>query len=194
MIKAVIFDFFGVLVGQGFSETYRQAGGDPVKDRLFIEDMLGAANRGIISSEEMRQMIIRQLGITYEAWVDALGRSEKPNPALLAYAIELQDRGYKLAILSNANKGTLQRKMTKQQLDIFDELVVSAEVGTIKPDREIYLLAAERLGVQPKECVFTDDIKDYVEAARVAGMKAFLFEDTKRFQDELEQLLADTDN
>lgn len=194
MIKAIIFDCFGVLVGQGFAETYRQAGGDPIKDRAFIEEMLGSANLGIISYEDMRKMVAGQLGISREAWIENIKRSERPKPDLLTLAAKLKDEGYKLAILSNANKGTLQRKMTKEQLAVFDELIVSAEVGMLKPDEGIYLLAAERLAVSPDECVFIDDSEEYAKAATSVGMKAIVFYGVEQFKAELERLLADTDH
>ena len=194
MIKAIIFDCFGVLVGQGFAETYRQAGGNPSKDKIFIEEMLGSANLGLITHEDMRRMVADRLGISNKEWVAVLQRSEQPKSALFVFASKLKAQGYKLAVLSNANTGTLQRKMSPEQLGVFDELIVSAEVGMLKPDRGIYLLAAERLGVAPEECVFTDDSKEYAKAAEDAGMRSIWFEDTEQFKTQLEKLLADTNN
>ncbi|HCO04256.1 MAG TPA: hypothetical protein DIT48_13020 [Actinobacteria bacterium] len=57
---------------------------------------------------------------------------------------------------------------------LFDTIVRSGEVGLRKPDPEIYLLTASRLGVEPERCVFVDDIPTNVEGARAVGMTATL--------------------
>ena len=62
---------------------------------------------------------------------------------------------------------------------LFDDIVCSAEVGMAKPEPAIYVLAAERLGLEPRECVFVDDLDTNVEAARQVGMQAVLFSKDK---------------
>jgi HAD superfamily hydrolase (TIGR01509 family) len=59
--------------------------------------------------------------------------------------------------------------------DLFDDVVVSADVGMAKPDTQIYALAAHRLGLPASECVFIDDLTANVDAARDAGMHAVHF-------------------
>jgi hypothetical protein len=53
---------------------------------------------------------------------------------------------------------------------VFDAVVLSGEVGFGKPDLRIYLLAADRLGLVPEQCVFVDDLASNVRAAVRAGM------------------------
>ena len=53
--------------------------------------------------------------------------------------------------------------------ELFDAVVISAEVGLHKPQPEIYLLAAERLGVEPAECVFVDDLRENCAGRRGGG-------------------------
>ena len=62
---------------------------------------------------------------------------------------------------------------------LFDDIVCSAEVGMAKPEPAIYELAAERLGLEPRECVFVDDLDTNVDAARQVGMQAVLFRKDK---------------
>jgi putative hydrolase of the HAD superfamily len=83
---------------------------------------------------------------------------------------------YKLAILSNADlslRGRLEGDIGIHHL--FDDVVCSAEVGMAKPEAGIFLLSAERLGLEPRDCVFVDDLDANVEAARQAGMQGVLF-------------------
>lgn len=190
MIKAVIFDFFGVIVGDGFEFTYREAGGNPVKDREFIQDLLDRTNRGLITTEEFRQRICDKLGITVGDYNQAIKKSEIIDHELLNYIKTLRSK-YKTAILSNVNKGGLERRIERGVLDeYFDVVVVSGDVGYIKPEPEIYQLTADKLGVKTDECVFIDDREGYVSAARASGMKAIYYQTFGQMKDELEKLLA----
>lgn len=189
VIKAIIFDCFGVLVGSGFKEIYRQAGGDLEKDEPFVDELLADANSGRISSREMHQRVVDRLELTHDEWKDFVNSREQPNLELLGYVKELKN-DYKLAILSNANYGVLPRKLSPEQLALFDTTVTSAEVGHIKPAPEIYLLAAEQLGVQPEECVFIDDGRHFCEGAEAVGMKSIWYQDFSQFKRDLQKLLA----
>ena len=191
MIKAIIFDFFGVLLGEGFDATYRYAGGDPSKDHDFIESLLDKVNRGLITTDEFRTRICHQLSISEEEYQEALTKAERPNHKLLGYIKTLRPK-YKTAVLSNVGKGGLDRRIRLKVLEqYFDEIIASAEVGYIKPEREIYELTASKLGVKMEECVFIDDRKVYVQAALALGMKAFLYIDFPQMKAELERLLKE---
>lgn len=191
MIKAIIFDCFGVLAGSGFKEIYSRAGGTLDKDGAFLDDVLAAANSGHMSSREMHQQVADRIGMSYEEWHVTIEQGERPNEELLTYIAELK-KNYKTAILSNANHGTMQRRFSPEQLKLFDQSIVSAEVRLIKPDLEIYQLAADRLGVETSECVFTDDSPLYCEAARASGMQSIWYQDFKQFRSDLEDILSQT--
>lgn len=93
----------------------------------------------------------------------------------------LRDEGLKLGLLTNNVKefGSAWRA-TFPVDELFDVVVDSSEVGLRKPDRRIYLLTCERLGVEPSSAVFVDDNLDNVAAARAVGMEAIHFEDDPR--------------
>ena len=189
MIKAIILDCFGVLVGRGFEETYRTAGGDPVKDRDFIEDMLAQTNRGSISQADFDTAMARKLGITDKAWREILKQVEQPNMELLNY-IKSTHKGYKLVVLSNANRGLIEYIESMIGKDFFDDIIVSAEVGWVKPDPEIYNYTADKLGVTPAECVFIDDHESHLVPARELGMKTILYQDFVQTRGELKRILS----
>ncbi len=191
MIKAIVFDCFGVLIGRGFNATYRLAGGDPIQDRHYIDDLLGAANAGVITVQDMVDSLCEKLHISADAWYEVIAQAELPDKQLLEYIKSLKAT-HKVAILSNANKGTLQSLFSPEQLDIFDAVVVSAEVGMVKPDERIYELAAERLNVEPSECLFTDDSDAYCQGARATGMQAIHYKDFLQFKNDLEFILDHT--
>jgi putative hydrolase of the HAD superfamily len=83
---------------------------------------------------------------------------------------------WRLAIVSNADV-TLRARLSDGLgiIDLFDDVVCSAEVGWAKPEAEIYALACRRLGVPPTACVFVDDHQPNVAAAEAAGMRGVLY-------------------
>jgi len=113
----------------------------------------------------------RALPPLHEEW----RASQRPIEPNLRLARELR-ASHKLAILSNADRSLRERLESDIGIHhLFDDIVCSAEVGMAKPEPAIYLLAAERLGLEPSECVFVDDLDTNVEAARQVGMHAVLF-------------------
>jgi putative hydrolase of the HAD superfamily len=90
----------------------------------------------------------------------------------------LRGDGLKVGLLTNNVKefGSAWRA-TFPVDELFNTVVDSSDVGMRKPDRRIYLLTCERLGVDPSSAVFIDDNRDNVEAARSVGMEAVHFGD-----------------
>jgi epoxide hydrolase-like predicted phosphatase len=95
----------------------------------------------------------------------------------------------KVCLISNAWSG-LRAFITHQGFaDVFDHMVISAEVGIMKPDPRIYRLALEELAAKPEESVFLDDVLVNVEAARSVGMAGIHFTQPEQALEELKQLL-----
>ena len=96
---------------------------------------------------------------------------------------------FQTAILSNA--GDQDRQIFNEAYCIeglVDTVIISAEVGLAKPDARIYLLALERLGVQPEEAIFVDDLQVNVEAARQLGIRAIQFQNNEQFLKEIKEI------
>ena len=92
---------------------------------------------------------------------------------------ELRNRGYKLSI-GSSSKNT---KFILGQLglgDFFDAIADATDITNSKPDPEVFLKSAEKLGAAPSECAVVEDAKAGIQAARAAGMTALaLFGDAK---------------
>lgn len=86
---------------------------------------------------------------------------------LLDFVDTARDHGVRTALLSNAAGGGSVRRRLQGR---FHELVFSGEVGVMKPEPEIFLLTAERLGLPPEACVFVDDAPGNVWSAVAVGM------------------------
>lgn len=119
---------------------------------------------------------------------NVLEHKGQSNEQLLAYIKAKLKPKYKIGIISNSS-GNAIRQILAGQLQLFDDLIVSAEVGLFKPQSEIYGLAAKRLKLQPRECVYIDDDDYRVSGALKAGMKGIIYQNFAQMQKELEQLL-----
>jgi len=83
---------------------------------------------------------------------------------------QLKREGYKLAVCSNSVRESLERMLLASGIvEQFDFLVSNEDVKQPKPHPEMYLLACEKLGVAPSECVIVEDADHGLEAARKAG-------------------------
>ena len=78
----------------------------------------------------------------------------------------------------------------EQRQSLFDECVLSGEVGITKPHPHIFQMMADKLGVKPEECVMIDDIEENCSGADAAGMKAILYRTNTQVLDELKRLIA----
>ena len=81
---------------------------------------------------------------------------------------------------------------TQEDLELFDDFVLSYEVKMTKPDPGIFELAASRLEVEPTECLFIDDIERYCIGAKDVGMHAINYKNFGQMCSEMEQILKVT--
>jgi HAD superfamily hydrolase (TIGR01509 family) len=79
--------------------------------------------------------------------------------------------GFGTAVASSSTRGWVEGWLSRHRiLDLFDVLCGRADVAQVKPAPDLFLLAAERLGVRPDECVVFEDSPNGMRAARTAGM------------------------
>jgi epoxide hydrolase-like predicted phosphatase len=189
MIKAVLFDFFGVIN----SEAIETMIGDHKlgdEDAGAIRALLVAVNKNEMTSEEYRESAAKIFGLSvgdYRAELDSASRTDME---MVNYIAELRKR-VKAGILSNVS-GTpsLQKRFTAGDLSAyFDTVVASGDIGIAKPEVRAYQVGAENLGVKPEACVFVDDKQEYCDAAVAAGMQAILYKSFEQFRTDLEKLL-----
>ncbi|KAA5825322.1 HAD-IA family hydrolase [Saccharopolyspora hirsuta] len=110
-------------------------------------------------------MELRGLLLDYAGVLDDPGRATADAPPLLEVARQVRRSGISTAVVSNAS-GLPDPRVA----DHFDAVVLSGAVAVAKPSREIYLLTARRLGLEPQQCVFVDDLHRNVVGAVEAGM------------------------
>lgn len=99
---------------------------------------------------------------------------------------------YKTAMLSNVSgRRSLDERFNPGELDeLFDVVVASGDVGFEKPSPHIYTMTAEKLQLDPSECLFVDDIPAFCAAAEAVGMQSLHFVDPKTSLQALKERLS----
>jgi epoxide hydrolase-like predicted phosphatase len=114
---------------------------------------------------------------------------DRADQSLLAFLRSLRPE-HKVGLISNAWSG-LRTWITNQGFaDAFDHMVISAEVGLMKPDPRIYRLALEELEARAEDSVFIDDVLANVVGARSVGMNGIHFTQPDKALEELKVLLG----
>lgn len=189
MIRAVIFDCFGVLITDGMDAAVQEAEKTKPDARNYISDLIRQTSAGILDTTVANTQIAQYLDMDYEKWRSVVAEGEVKNKALFDWILELK-KSYKTAVLSNAGKGSLARRFTELEMQShFDEILVSGDVGIVKPDADIYRLITQRLEVEPSECVFFDDRIDFVEGANAIGMHGFMYSSVGQAKIDFESVL-----
>lgn len=188
MIKAIIFDCFGVLAEDAWLPFKRQYIGDNIELANQVGDLGKQNEYGLIANDEYFAQTAELISVDEATLREVLGR-RVPNEELFAHIrTELKPK-YKIGLLSNANYDVTKELFTPEQAELFDATVMSFECKLIKPDERMFQLTADRLGVLPDECLFIDDVERYCVAAEEFGMQTILYEDIIKLKPQLAQLL-----
>lgn len=191
MIKALLFDCFGVLTADTWREFTATLPDDQRAEASELNRQYGAA---YISKEEFLQAIDKLTGHRPDH-IDRLIDNESTKNLVLLDYIRAQKPNYKIALVSNVGSNWIREQfLTSEEQGLFDEFILSYEVRAAKPDPEIFRVAADKLGVELNECVLIDDVEYYCQVAQTIGMQAICYEDFSQMQTELDKLLADSKN
>ncbi len=147
------------------------------------------ADQGQISDPEFWSKVLAESGIsaTPEDW--SLDKYMVEIDGVRAIVERLKENGYSVAILSNDSREMAGQRRQRFGFDqLFHDVIISSEVGCIKPQAEIYRLAAQRLQAKPEQCLFIDDRQENTDGAAKVGMRAILFRNAERLHHDLIQL------
>jgi epoxide hydrolase-like predicted phosphatase len=180
--RAVFFDFGGVLttsVWDSFAAFCRSEGLEPdAVKKLFSTDPdalreLRQLELGEISESEFEQAFGRRLGLKDPVHlIDSMFTGMQPDTLMVGAVKELRAAGMLTGLISNSwSTAHYDRQLLAE---LFDTAVISGEVHMHKPQPEIYRLAADRLGLEPSQCIFVDDLRENCEGAEAVGMTPVL--------------------
>ncbi len=194
----IVFDLGGVLMDWDPYYLYSKILGD---DRQAVERFLKEVDfsgwnreqdRGRSFAEGTAELIARfpeysELIRAYdERYLESLGGAIQPVVEILG---ALKDAGYRLYGLSNwpAEKFALVRPKYPF-FEWFDGLVISGEVGLVKPDKAIFNLLLDRVRQPAGKCLFIDDHDSNISAARELGFQTILFQSPQQLEAELRRI------
>ena len=163
-------------------------------DGVGEDNPIHGLERGECSDEEFEEMlaarIVRRDGgpVTAAGLLDRMFAATVLSEPMQDLLRRVRAAGLRTAMLSNSwGVGIYPADVLAE---LFDAVVISAEVGMRKPEERIFRHAAGLLGLDPAECVFIDDIEANVQAAEALGMTGVLHTDPAATEGRLAELLG----
>lgn len=189
MIKAIIFDCFGVLVNDTWRELLSTI---PSPEKVQkAKELNRDLDAGRIGYKEFIDSIEEITGAPRPVLEKIFTDPDSDKNHLLFEYIKQLKKDFKIGILSNVNRNWIRESfLTKQEQKLFDSYTLSYEIGYTKPDPRIFAAALSSLGVRAAEAVFIDDNSVHVQAASDLGLRGIVYMDFPRMKSELEKLLA----
>jgi len=198
LVKAVIWDLGGVLVrtvdrapraklAQRLHMTYAE-----LDQAVFNSPSAQQATLGLIHADQHWVQVCKDLNWSLEnlsEFQKLFWGGDQLDEELVAYIRRLKP-AFKIGLLSN-NWSNLRHLIEErwQIGDAFDTLIISAEIGMIKPEPSIYQFTLEQLGVRPEEVVFVDDFIENILAAQKMGWRTVHFQNRNQAIAELTSIL-----
>jgi beta-phosphoglucomutase len=183
-LRAFIFDLDGVIVDtaryhfQAWRDLARSLGFDLTDEqnelfkgvsRMKCVDILLELG-GLTADEAEKHRLAERKNADYVRLIGGMDRSEIL-PGAEAFLEASRERGFRIAI-GSASKNTMGILTSIGLASVFDAIVDGTKVSKAKPDPEVFLRAAEELGVEPARCAVFEDAIAGIEAARRAGMRS----------------------
>lgn len=193
-IKAVVFDAGGVITEwrKPLTRFFTEIDVTVEEWVAAIEPDEEIANKGLLEPDECFKRIMKRLD-REDQWL----RLREVSPGsferieeTFALLEELQDR-FRLALLTNALSGSVDQLDRKVKLKKYFEVIIdSSAVGMVKPDKRIFLLTCQRLGLKPQQCLFIDDDEKNIKAAQKLGFQTVHFTEPKTGVEEIKEKLG----
>jgi epoxide hydrolase-like predicted phosphatase len=196
--RGLLTDFGGVLttnVFDSFKAFCRVEGlpEDSVKNMFRARgeglSLLRRMEKGELTAEEFSAQFAPLLGVSPDNLVERLFGGAGPDEAMIDAIRRVRAAGVPTGLISNSWGDGIAYEPDLME-ELFDAVVISGDVGMHKPEPEIFLLGAERIGVAPEDCVFVDDLRENCAGAEAVGMAAVLHRGAEGSIRQLEELLG----
>jgi 2-haloacid dehalogenase len=197
-IKAIVFDFGNVLLEWNPRRVYRRYFPDDPEgmERFFKEVNFADWNlqqdkgrpfaEGVAVLSEKFPHYAQLIQAYHDNWIDSIGAAYSGTIDILK---QLKQAGHLLYGLSNWSAETFPFAREKYDFfDLFDDFVISGEVGHVKPDPEIFQILLARIGRPAHECLFIDDALTNINQAQKIGFETIHFQSPEQLEISLREL------
>jgi epoxide hydrolase-like predicted phosphatase len=185
MYKAILFDFFDVIAPDFYRVWLERNKLERTGEYLELAQDIDEGN---ITLEEYYIQLSSLSGQPAESLQNEFENEAKLNLELLELMAKLH-KNYKTALLTNSPANLVRIILQENDLEQhFDEVIISGEVGYVKPDPMIYKLALGKLHVPAKEAIFIDDLLTYVKGAESVGIKSIQFSNISQLAKDLREV------
>jgi HAD superfamily hydrolase (TIGR01549 family) len=189
MIKAIIFDCFGVFYGDPVFAYMRDSETPPEKAKA-LHSLDEQAARGTLGKNSFVTQAARLLHITEDESEQRFFHSNERNEQLVALVKELRG-SYKIAMLSNIGGDMMDGFfLPEERRQLFDIAILSGDLKMAKPDRAIFEYTCERLGVGLDEVVMIDDMQTTCDIVKTFGMRSICYKNFEQCKAELTAILG----
>lgn len=203
MIRNIVFDLGGVLVDfdrEYFLNAFNVAEKDKkiLMNEVFLSKEWSMMDKGTLDEEGAYNRVIKNIpSHLHDKAYDLIFNWEevvKPIEGINEYINDLKQRGFNIYLLSNTSRRFLNKYWpTLKVHELFDGEVVSAFVGLIKPQDEIYQHLLNKYNLKAEECVFIDDLPVNICGAEYNGIKGIVFhKDIDELKEKLETIVKET--
>lgn len=193
MKKGIIFDLDGVIC---FTDSFHYLAWKKLADRenIYFDEIINLRLRGVsrmesldiilekatknYSDEEKIEMATFKNNI-YKDYLNKMKPSDIPSEVINTLN-ELKNRGIKIAIGSSSKNAKIILEKTNI-MNLFDEIADGNDITKSKPDPEVFLVAAKKLGLNPSECFVIEDAKAGIDAAKAGGFTSVGIGDASKY-------------
>ena len=182
MVKAVIFDCYGVLVRDGWLPFCELHFGSKPDYMIRAHELNRQADRGMIEYGDYVSELSELAGIAPLQVQEEIATNPMNEELFHWIRADLKSY-YKIGLLSNAAEDRLSELFGDDNVALFDETVLSYQIGVSKPDPRSYEAIVEKLGTKMTDCLLIDDQPYYCEGARAVGMSTIIYRDNHQLRD-----------
>jgi putative hydrolase of the HAD superfamily len=197
MIKVIVFDIGNVLAPFEWEECLRNHGfSDEMVERIgkatVRSPLWKELDRSVTIGEELIEGFIAYdpaIASEIRQFMDFSGQTVREADYSADLITRLKDNGYKVYLLSNYSGSNYQYAREHFQfIKLADGAVISYEVGSVKPEPEIFQALIKKYDIKPEEAVFLDDLKVNTEAAASHGFHTIQFQNLEQSLKEMRKL------
>jgi 2-haloacid dehalogenase len=196
-IKAIVFDYGNVLIEWNPRHLYRRYFDTEEAMEQFLHEvnfMEWNAKQdggrpfaeGVAELSKQFPHYAELIQAYQDNWKDSIGEAYWETVEIMK---QLRQAGYSIYGLSNWSAETFP--LIREEYDFFnllDDMVISGEVGHVKPRPEIFQILLEKIGRPAHECLFIDDALPNIQQANTMGFETIHFQSPMRLKDELQRL------